>query len=194
MEYSYLFAIAPPPALLEQIEAVRKEFAANFSSEEALRRPVHATLYMPFSLPEPMGERDLASITDWMSRQTTFELSLKNFGFFEKPKHPVVFIDVADNPALKELNSGLSRLLRLRFEFEEDTQRTPYHPHFTIGFRDLSPEIFPDIKRAYSKRPFSATFLVDRVMLFRYAARRYRMLWEPFRKMPLGIAWQTALW
>jgi 2'-5' RNA ligase len=189
--YLHLWAIVPPQPIEEQIDAIRKEFAANFRAEAALKPPVHITLYKPFSVPVPEVKKHIEKLRRWVATQPSFAIELKNFAFFENPKSPVAFIDVVEHPDLKALNTGITKETKQHFELVDRTRQT-FHPHFTIGYRDVSPELFPEVKRAYSKRPFTATFDVKHISLFRHNGKK----WELKHELPLADleATQGSLW
>lgn len=186
----YLWAVTPPEAATAQIEVLRQEFAVNFKSVEALKPPVHITLYKPFMLPEAMTEAAADRFRRWISTQPAFTLELNNFGFFENARSPVVFIAVMPNADLKTLNSGLSQLTRKTFDFDTENNN-PYHPHITIGYRDILP-VFPEVKQAYSKRIYQASFQVQELYLFKHNGKK----WEVQYRFPLGAhhAHQNKLW
>jgi len=176
----YMWAIVPPADLDRRIDAVRKEFSERFQCYRALKPPVHLTLYMPFKTMDEALNHHINSFKSWLSNQPAFSLCLKNFSFFERAKSPVVFIDVAPNAVLKKFNTRLSSHIVQLFGLEGG--RTDFHPHFTIGYRDVSPEIFPEIKKIYSRRSFNATFDVNSVCLFRHNGIK----WELIQECPLG--------
>lgn len=186
----YLWAVTPPETLTPEIEALRHEFAANFKSVEALKPPVHITLYKPFKVPEPVTSAEAERFRRWISTQPAFTLELDNFGFFENARSPVVYIVVTPNADLKMLNSGLSQLTRKTFNFDNENSN-PYHPHITIGYRDILP-VFPEVKQAYSKRIYHASFQVPDICLFKHNGKK----WEVQHRFPLGAhhAHQNELW
>jgi len=189
--YLHLWAIVPPPPIEEQIDAIRKEFAESYGAVAALKPPVHVTLYKPFSVPVPEVKKHIEKLKRWAATQPSFTLELKNFGFFENPRSPVAFIDVIEHPDLESLNTALTEETKQLFELVDKT-RQQFHPHFTIGYRDLSPQIFPEVKRAYSQRPFTATFDVKHLSLFRHNGKK----WELRHELPLADpeAEQGSLW
>lgn len=189
--YLHLWAIVPPTPIEEEIESIRKEFAANFGAVAALKPPVHITLYKPFSVPVPEVKKHIEKLRRWVATQPSFTLELKNFGFFENPKSPVAFIDVVDHPDLKELNAGITNETKQLFGLI-DKGWQQFHPHFTIGYRDVSPETFPEVKSAYSKRPFTAVFDIKHVCLFRHNGKKWELQYE----LPLADpeAEQGSLW
>ena len=178
-QYLHLWAIVPPADIAQEIDDLRKEFSVNFQCFKALKPPVHLTLYTLFKSTIPDVESRIEPLSRWISRQPAFSLELKNFNFFEYNR--VVFIDVVANPDIKALNAGLSHETKKLLALSE-SGKPQYHPHFTIGYRDISPEIFPQVKQAYNRRLFHAVFDVEHVCLFRHN----RVKWELQYELPLS--------
>lgn len=189
-DHLYLWAIMPPEPLYSEIDAIRHSFAANFHSVAALKPPVHITLYKPFRIPAPVADAEAGQFERWIGTQPDFSLELKNFGFFENARSPVVYIHVVPEPNLKKLNTGLSQLTRKLFDLEQETGNNTYHPHLTIGYRDILP-VFPEVKQAYSRRLFTAGFHVPDVCLFRHNGK----VWELKHRFLLQhLRVQQSLW
>ena len=176
----YMWALVPPPDVVEPVEAVRQEFAKTWNAVKGLRPPVHLTLYPPFGLPQDVLEEDLAAMRTWVAAQPRFPVVLKDFAFFEK-RSPVIFIDVLPQPMLEVLHKGLGERTERHFSLRK--QNGPFHPHFTIGYRDIEHRAFPAIKAEYSARTFDAAFEATAVVLFRHNG----MKWEAVFALPLGV-------
>lgn len=172
----HLWAIVPPPELTERIEEERKEFSQNFHCIKALRPPVHITLYQPFRASVADVEAALPELRTWIAMQPVFPVVAKGFGFFDR-RQPVVFIDVEPNDAMTALNSGIARASQRLFDLPEAV-RQGFHPHFTIGYRDVPKDIFPAIKKAYSRRSFYAAFAASEVSLFRHNGQRWELQYQ----------------
>jgi 2'-5' RNA ligase len=57
----------------------------------------------------------------------------------------------------------------------------PYHPHFTIGYRDIPKELFPEAMKDYMPRKFQAEFTVDAIHFWKHSGTR----WETIASFPL---------
>jgi 2'-5' RNA ligase len=174
-----MFAIMPPPDLSSRIHNERINFAEEYNFVRALKPPVHITLFDPFEIPVtaiPAFEKEMASIQKWADKQTPFEIKLNNFGFFDNPKNPVLYIDTALNEALKELHRGFINELKKYLPIEK--KKSGYKPHITIGYRDINPEVFPTIKLAYSKKRFKASFNCNAFYLWKHNRQNWQVLKE----------------
>lgn len=180
MESLYMFSIMPPAAVTEKIEKERKRFAERYNCTKALKPPVHLTLYEPFKSSRDIEQRFL-ELHKWFKFQETFTIDLRNFSFFENATSPVVYIDVAKNTKLPVLRRTFLQKLKTLMPIEE--KKRTFKPHFTIGYRDVSPEVFPKIMTEYSKRSFKDTFKLDRVYLWRHNGTN----WQVQQEYKLGI-------
>ena len=180
-QYLHLWAIVPPPDLAQRIDGIRKEFSVNFQCFKGLRPPVHLTLFAPYKAAIADVEAEIDAFRIWISQQPSFALELKNFSFFVHGRSPVVFIDVIANGELAALNAGITRKTQALFDLPGSGKQR-FHPHITIGYRDIPKEIFPQIKEAFGQRPFHAKFDVNHVCLFRHN----RIKWELKHELPLS--------
>jgi 2'-5' RNA ligase len=162
----YLLAIIPPADVTGKIEHYRQEFAEEHFCKAALKPPVHMTLLNPFDMPEYFEKKLLASMGDWIAQQSVFDIHLRNFNFFDNPYHPVLYVDVVKNEQLKYFREGLCRAIKRQFSFIKDTGT--FHPHFTIGYRDIPKSIFPQITQEYGRKRFEADFSMGRVCLLKH--------------------------
>jgi 2'-5' RNA ligase len=178
----YMMTIVPPTDLEQKISQERTEFSEKYYCKAALKPPVHITLANLFKAEDNLEISSIEALEAFCGAQQGFELEVRNYGFFEHRHYPVVFIDVVKNEEIKLLNSELSRLLRHLFSLPAENG-VVYHPHFTIGYRDLSPDIFPEVKRIYSERHFDARFTVDSLCLFKHNSVR----WEVYKRFPFGV-------
>ena len=190
-ESLYLWAIVPPAYTGQKIEEQRNEFSINFQCFKALKPPVHITLYTVFKETGDVIAEHLTGFKRAIATQACFTVELKNFNFFEHAKSPVIYINVVPNVYLKHLNTIVSKESRAVFG-PESINNNIFRPHVTIGYRDVSPALFPEIKKVYSKRPFRAVFPVNTVVLFRHDENN----WKVEHEFALGEKnhGQTTLW
>jgi 2'-5' RNA ligase len=179
MEGLYMFAIVPPPDLEKQIRFEQKRCSERYGTEEALKRPVHITLYEPFKAGIET-ETQFEVFHKWAAKEKPFRIDLEGFGFFEHPATPVVFIAPTKNNTLSVFRKGFVK--QLKNYVDPPPVRRAYKPHFTIAYRDLAPEKFPAVLTEYSKRPFRGSFSVDSIFLWKHDGKR----WHISREYHLG--------
>lgn len=185
MEALYMLAIMPPEDLREKIQKERVFFAERYNCVKALKPPVHITIYEPFKEEHDLVQR-IAPLQKWANSIEPFIISINNYGFFENPKSPVAFIHVIKDEPITQLRTALLKELKKYVEEDEPeyvnnkpvpkAKPQPFNPHFTIGYRDVPPELLPTIKQDYLRRQFKGSFMCDAIHLWRHN----------------GTNWQTA--
>jgi 2'-5' RNA ligase len=174
-----MFAIVPPPDQAEIINGQRLVFAQQYGFKRALKPPVHITLVPPFHVPQeqvPVFERLILRLSSWTDTLQSFDIELKDFGFFENPaqQSPVVFIDVVQSAALQALYQAIRKRLSVHPNIKR-VLHSSYNPHVTIGYRDLSWEAFPAIRADYRQRHFTAYFPCKNICLWKHDGINWRL-------------------
>ena len=96
----YMFAFMPPEPKSITIHNHRLGFAEDYNFKRALKPPVHITLLDPFFIDNNIVqafERSMKKLQSWAEQQSSFLIELQDFGFFENPSSPVVYINVLRN-------------------------------------------------------------------------------------------------
>jgi 2'-5' RNA ligase len=177
----YFIAIVFQEPLQSAITELKQEVAQKFNSKGALRSPAHITLQMPFEWSIKKKEKLLISLKTFASLQMPFDIELKDFAFFE-PR--VVFVDVIKNASLNQLQNGLQASLKKDLQiFERDDKYRGFHPHATIGFRDLKKSAFYEAQTYYGERTFYAKENVRDIALLKHDGK----IWEVEERFAFGI-------
>jgi 2'-5' RNA ligase len=171
MRSLYMIAIVPPEELRIRIEKVRFEFAAAYHCSEALRPPVHITLYPPYKDDKIHESAVIALLQQWAAQQKCFPVSLQNFGSFER--NGVIFIDVEKSKELKALHKSLTTQMTKLLELHQLDRPKDFHPHFTIGYRDIPKDLFPGAVKDYRPRKFEASFEVNEIVLWKHSGKNW---------------------
>jgi 2'-5' RNA ligase len=178
-ERLYMMAIVPPPDLAEEIGKIREEFAEAYNCKAALKQPVHITLYPPYKEFDDHEAEVRKVLTKWVATQTSFDLEISGFDAFKD--NGVVFLDVVKNDSLKQLHKGFSSQLTKLLQPKIKSNQS-YHPHITIGYRDIPKEVFPKAVKDFLPRKFASSFRVDRVLFWRHNGKN----WETIGSFPLN--------
>lgn len=180
MKHLYMFAIMPPAELSGRIHNERLRFAEKYHALKALKPPVHITLYPPFDEDENFGER-AEKLRAWIEDQERLFIELKDYNYFKNHRSPIIYINVVENHGLNSLyHKFVEQLTQLMPAEESET----YRPHFTIGYRDVPPALFPEIKEEYSKRTFHASFEVKSIFLWKHDRKQWHVHKEYELKLP----------
>ncbi|SMD36221.1 2'-5' RNA ligase [Reichenbachiella faecimaris] len=171
----YFLALIPDGPVLTEVMAFKQEVKDKFNSKGALRSPPHITLHMPFKWRVDREAQLIEKLSKFKFDQYPFQVTLDGFDFFE-PR--VVFVDVAKTEVLTHLQKELSMFVRRELKFfNADYKDRGFHPHMTIGFRDLKKAIFPEVKAHYQEQSYQRQFEVSGFCLLKHNGSR----WEEFR-------------
>ena len=176
----YLWCILPPAELAKGIHAQRLQFAESHFCQEALKPPVHLTLFPTIDMPEYFEKR-FQLLEDWLAQQAKFTVQLHNFNFFDNMRSPALYIDVVKNEQLKTLRAGLCKMLRKEIPILKSPGS--FTPHFTIGYRDIPKEVFSNIRKEYARRRFEGSFEVNKLYLLKHNYAN----WQIHREFELGV-------
>jgi len=174
-----MLALVPSKKIIDRIEEVRQEFAQNYQCKAALKNPVHLTLFPPFHLDDEF-EQDLTDRLKEGENLSRFILEVKNYGSFTQ--NEVLFIHANLSPDLEKLQTLVSGIVRDKFEISEKFNGDgAFHPHITIGRKDIPKGRFQDAVNEYSQLSFSARFEVKSFFLWKHSGKQ----WEPLCRFPL---------
>lgn len=170
-ESLFFIAVLPPDKIQEEITGFKHEITEKYESKHALRSPPHITLHMPFKWKDKRYGELIDVMTTLNSDLESFEVQLKDFGFFE-PR--VVFVDVVKNKRLNELQENVVDACRKKLKLNNANYKNrPFHPHITIGFRDLKKRMFYEAKKEFEARDFSCVLRVEEISLLKHDGRKW---------------------
>ena len=170
-ENLYLIAVVPPEEVQEKITSFKHIIAEEFGSKHALNAPPHITLHMPFKWKIKKIEKLKETIREINSEVQTFSVALNGFDFFE-PR--VVFVDVVENEKLTSMQKLVEDRCRKKLKLDNGNYKNQvFHPHVTIGFRDLKKRMFYEAKEYFEGREVNFKFKVERVELLQHDGERW---------------------
>lgn len=175
----YLTAILPPAALAEEINDIRKEISEKYNVHAALKPPVHITLYRPVNM-EPALEKHLIQLLKPVCHlHQPFKQDLENFDSFN---NKTLFVNCVKQPLLNNLQKDISTVFnKNKIDPLEVKGNTRFHPHITIAYRDVKPEIFVSLWDEFKNRKLKRSFLVDHFSLLKHDGKK----WQPLEDFPL---------
>ncbi len=178
----YFVALVPPEPLRDQLTDLKSYFKEKYDSSKALNSPPHITLHMPFKWKEEKENRLAEVLGSFCQTAGSFNLLLNGFGAFA-PR--VIFIEPAENQALREMQKNLTKAMRLGLNiYNAEYKNRGFHPHLTLAFRDLKKQQFVEAWEEFQGRSFEADFTVSNISLLKHNGK----LWEIFRDFPFGKA------
>ncbi|WP_424962768.1 RNA 2',3'-cyclic phosphodiesterase [Ekhidna sp.] len=173
-ESLYFIAVVPPQEIQEEITALKHEIAEKYGSKHALRSPPHITLHMPFKWKDKRFDELAEVMKNLNSDLEPFEVELKNFDFFE-PR--VVFVSVVENAKLEELQKRVVDACRRELKLDNANYKDrPFHPHVTIGFRDLKKAMFYEAKKEFDNREVNSQFSVNEITILKHDGKKWNVM------------------
>ncbi len=170
----YFVALVPPAPIRDAIHQYKLRMQDAFGSHAALRSPPHLTLHMPFEWRSDKEGNLVQSIAGLARTLSPVNVSLHGFGSFP-PR--VIFVHVDASPELMALQKSVRRHCRTHLGLlHSDYQDLPFHPHITVGFRDLKKEAFIKAWTEFQALPFDHTFSATSLCLLRHNGS----VWEEF--------------
>jgi len=167
----YFIAIVPPVDIQQEITALKHEIAEKYGSTHALNSPPHITLHMPFKWKDKRYDELVEVMKNLNAEMEPFEVRLKGFDFFE-PR--VVFVNVVENEKLNQLQKKVVEACRKQLKLDNANYKNrPFHPHVTIGFRDLKKAQFYEARKDFEERVASFEFRVEEITLLRHDGKRW---------------------
>ena len=178
MKSLYLIAILPPPEVAQRIDDIRKECSEKYQVFKALKPPVHITLYKPVWIDSDRETLLIESMRSVRTQNRAFTVQIENFARFDKR---VLYLKALTNPEIVVLQHQIAGVFRDQgFDKDAKTEQH-YHPHFTLAYRDVTPEKFDEMWKEYQNRTFSENFAVDQFSILKHDGKK----WQVLENLPL---------
>ncbi|MGE8524782.1 2'-5' RNA ligase family protein [Chryseobacterium rhizosphaerae] len=175
MKKMYFIAVYPPKEIIEEVKVFKSDFALVYDNSKALKNDAHITLFPPFSREMELESDIFTAFQKIDTQMSPFEIELNGFGSFPNPKNPVIFIHPENNLHLEELHNRVKQ----QFNFAKYS----FHPHMTVGYRNLTWENYLKAWEKYQSKEYKTKFLVDKISLLRHDYK-----WIPIAEKNLGEA------
>jgi len=175
----YFIAIIPPKDISDDVTAFRIDFRDNYNSNSALKNMPHITLKAPFKLNTDRHPEVVAWFNALPIPKETFATELKDFGSFNNPKAPVIYVHPVASQQLLSLQASIINSFEAAYpEVAIHPLEKRFTPHMTIAYRDLE---FAEYERAwqvYSTKQYSAKFEVKNFYLLQHDSIEWKVIAE----------------
>lgn len=173
----YFIALIPPQEVCEQVTAFKKNIAIKYNSRKALRVIPHITLKTPFHL----DEKEHGLLMQWFHNLSfninKFELGLNGFGCFNNSKAPVIYVQPEYSAQILSVQQNIIKQFATAFPNTQiQFHDNDYHPHMTIGYRDLT---YPEFEKAwsvYKNKPYKVQFEVQEIYLLQHDSKQWNII------------------
>ncbi len=168
-EQLYFIAIVPDNPVQMELMEFKNISKEKFNTRKSLNSPAHITIVPPFKY-NPVNENLLKkSLQSSLTKTRPFYININGFNKFGTK---VIFVDVEDNENLKRLKEqvtfGLVNDLKLNISLPNN-----FHPHITVAFRDLSPQMFPMAWSYFSNIEYQRICKVNSICLLKHNGRNW---------------------
>lgn len=181
MKALYLIAILPPSEQAGVIDALRRECSEKYQVFRALRPPVHMTLYKPVWLSSEQEDLLIREMRLAGAQQHGF---IQEAADFSKFSNRVLYLRAVPNPELIALQRRIARVFSDSGFDPDGGNNDAYHPHFTLAYRDVTPEKFQEMWKEYQDRRFRITFPADHFSILKHDGKK----WQVLEEIPLKTA------
>ena len=162
----YFLAITPPIEVQQEISNFKHEITEKYGSCHALKSPPHITLHMPFRWKNKKYDQLVKVVRTINEEIEPIEIKLKDFDFFE-PR--VIFVNVIQSESLEMAQKNVVSTCRRKLNLDNANYRDrPFHPHITIGFRDLKKSAFYKAQKEFEMKKYSSAFRAKEVTLLKH--------------------------
>jgi 2'-5' RNA ligase len=174
-ESLYFIALVLENPVQDEIMRFKNTAKINFRSSKSLNSPAHITIIPPFSFPDNTQQQIENDLEIAVNNQSSLTLNLKGFGHFG---NRVIFVDVSENDQVTELYSKVYKVFKYYLD-DKNIKNDRFHPHITVAFKDLMPEMFEGAWEYFSDKTYVREAVIDGITLLKHENKR----WIPVRKI-----------
>jgi 2'-5' RNA ligase len=178
----YFIALVPPQPLFDEVMTFKYHFKNHYGSKSALNTPPHITLRSPFEIGMEKEQVLVEALQQLSSTLAHVDIELKDFGCFSPH---VIFIQVMPSDHLSQLQYRISEFCGNElglYKVNNETESS-FHPHMTIGFRDLTKSSFAFAWTEFEKKKFDGAFLAEQFCLLKHDGKK----WNVLKDFPMSL-------
>jgi 2'-5' RNA ligase len=165
----FFLALVPDNPVQHEIMDLKNEAARRFQSKHALKSPAHITIIPPFFWEEqkvPVLRKSLYPVT---SNQSPFVVEIEDFDRFDQR---VIFAKPLITETMKAFFLKVAAVCKEELEIPIKSNH-PFHPHFTIAFKDLKKSVFPEAWAYFQNLGYQQSFQARGLTLLRHNGQRW---------------------
>lgn len=176
----YFIALIPDESLRKKLSTLKEEFSKSYHTYHALKSPPHITLIPPFTFARQNEQILTSTLQEFAHSCTAFEVSILDYGAF-KPR--VIYLSISKDDQLERLQQRLKDKCSKELGINMN-KSLPFHPHMTLAFRDLSPQMFHKAWERYKVESFRASFKAMSLFLAKHNGKK----WEIAHELPFALS------
>jgi 2'-5' RNA ligase len=175
----YFLALIPPAHILEKAHHIKQLIRDEFGVKYALKSPPHITMKMPFNYNEAKEEVLEKKLFDFLEGQGRFLVKICGVGTFG---NRVIYLNIEKSPELALFQSSLKTFCKRELNLVDELSDRNYHPHLTVAFKDIKPNLFPEIYKLVEKNAFDQGFVAEDLVIL----KRVEHNWKVDKKLVFG--------
>ena len=169
----YFIAVLPDKQTSEWIRSLQEEMCSLFGVCKAMRTPPHITVIPPFQFSEN---------TEFKLIQAFHQISFLPFNLpiagLDRFGKQVIFVKPQVIDSLESLY--MDALEQIQHLITIEKQKS-FHPHFTIGYRDLAP-VFLNAWKHFKVQEIPVSAHIEKLVLFKHQEKQWQILANIFAK------------
>lgn len=170
----YFIALIPPAEIREEVTQFKKYASRHFKASHALKSPPHITLFPPFRWSAEKEASLREALKNFAAVRSIFQVQLEDFDRFDRR---VIFVHVIPNQELLDFQKDLKAYINKQLELTHVDER-PYHPHMTVAFKDLKPDVFEQAWAYFSEQAYERVFEADQLYLLKHDGKQWQVIQE----------------
>jgi len=175
----YLIAVIPPEPIYFYVRENQQLIAGKYLAKEALKPPPHITLIPPFKINRGKENELLHFMDSFGSTHSSFDLSIDGFDSFGVG---VIYAALERNESLKKMQKDLTKSFYKNFTIIEGKgPNYRFHPHITVAYRDLTPQMYSLAWEEYSQKIYRCQWGLNSICLLRHNYNE----WEIIKRVEL---------
>lgn len=178
-ESLYFIALIPENPVQDEIMKFKNLAKINFRSSKSLNSPAHITIIPPFSFPENYQQQIENDLEMSVTNHSPFSIKVQGFGHFG---NRVIFANVIGDDKVSQLYSKVYKIFKSYLD-HKNIKNDRFHPHITIAFKDLVPEMFEEAWDYFSDLTYKREVLIDGITLLKHENK----MWIPVKKIIFPI-------
>lgn len=175
----YCIAVLPPADVAARITSIKQKLAETFALEKALRALPHVTIKAPFRFADAQRQE----LVNWFENVSLspgdFSMIIDGFGYFDPEQHPVIYLKPQCGTGITDLQKRVVESLAKHFpQIKPQPHDEAFTPHFTVAYRDLTPERFAEAWQYVQPLRVDEEFQTQSVALLRHDGSQWKIVSE----------------
>jgi 2'-5' RNA ligase len=168
-EALYFIALVPENPVQDEIMRFKNTAKINFRSSKSLNSPTHITIIPPFSISGNNQQKLENDLEKAVTNQSSLAINLNGFGHFG---NRVIYVNIKTDEKITDLYSKVFKIFQPYFD-DKNMRNDKFHPHITVAFKDLLPEMFEVAWEYFSGKTYEREAIIDGITLLKLENKKW---------------------